>query len=90
MCTLIADHDLKPDDLPEPNADWEVISEFALTCNGYERWKDVGDFANAVIAGFSSRVDCRKNSTSRPRGTACSSSSGGRVKPTTPQTRTRS
>lgn len=52
MCIPIADHNLKPDDLPGPDADWQVISEFALTCNGYERREDLADFANAVGAAY--------------------------------------
>jgi hypothetical protein len=40
----ISNSDLRPSDVPPPNAEWEAISRFALTFNGYEQ---AGSFAAA-------------------------------------------
>ena len=34
----ISNDDLTLSDVPQSDADWEVIGEFALTFNGYEYW----------------------------------------------------
>jgi len=38
MFDQIANVDLKSQDIPEPNAKWYRICEFALTFDGYDRW----------------------------------------------------
>jgi hypothetical protein len=34
----IANSDLKPSDIPDPDAEWTEIWIFALSFNGYEHW----------------------------------------------------
>ena len=38
MFDEIANEDLKALDIPEPNAEWYRICEFALTFDGYDHW----------------------------------------------------
>ena len=48
----ILDDGLTADDIPQPGAGWEEINKFALTCDGYARRADCGDFANVVAGEF--------------------------------------
>ena len=38
MLDQIANGELQVQDIPEPNAEWYRICEFALTFDGYDRW----------------------------------------------------
>ncbi|RMF79990.1 MAG: hypothetical protein D6744_08610 [Planctomycetota bacterium] len=38
MRKLIPNEQLRLEDLPPPDADWNTISEFALTFDGYDYW----------------------------------------------------
>lgn len=46
----IANKDLTPADIPAPQADWDTIASFALTCDGYATWgsfEKCAEIANA-------------------------------------------
>jgi hypothetical protein len=46
----ITNEELREEKMPPPNANWGVISHFALTFDGYKRWgstKKCGEIANA-------------------------------------------
>jgi hypothetical protein len=38
MSKTIANNQLRLEDLPSPDADWQTLGNFALTFNGYEVW----------------------------------------------------
>ena len=38
MRKTIANNQLRLEDLPSPDADWQTLANFALTFNGYEVW----------------------------------------------------
>ncbi len=46
---LIANTDLRPENIPSPASDMETIFEFAQSFDGYERWgsERCGEIANA-------------------------------------------
>jgi hypothetical protein len=50
----IANLELTPEDIPAPNADYyPVVSEFALTFNGYVHYPDTcGDIANRALERY--------------------------------------
>ena len=48
----IPDSELHSDDLPAVDAEWEEISEFDLTFNGFERREGLGEYANTIEAIF--------------------------------------
>jgi hypothetical protein len=51
---VIPNEDLTPEDVPAPDADYyDVISEFALTFNGYDYYPDTcEDIANRALERF--------------------------------------
>lgn len=55
----LANRDLSLADIPLPNAEWDVIGEFALTFGGYEHWgsfEKCADIANAQKDGTLSEL----------------------------------
>lgn len=50
----IPNESLSETDLPPPNADWNQVSQFAITYDGYERcgsFEKCADIANARLGG---------------------------------------
>jgi hypothetical protein len=58
MHELISSSQLQPTDIPAPDANYETISAFALTFDGYAWSAVVGAFANRTAAAYANDAGC--------------------------------